>query len=285
MIIYIRVGIEIFQKRNQLAAISSVHDETLTSMTSPSHGGEFSFPNPPPFTGLKTMEVEVSTSSWDGDSEDNPQSPTSPPRIYSPREQLAHRPPPATPSPNANTNSKTNYFVSISSPSSHTPFSPGPGNNTSTSFPRRKFSISSSMDRVKWAYTKCALLFLIAVLITWVPSSANRVWGLIHPSEPSYTLNICAALVLPLQGFWNTVIYFSTSLEVCRRTVRDWKEGREDAQDGGIGILQGGFRLGDFGAGGGTGGLDRRVNGGGKKQKSESLVELSTSRSVEAESF
>ena len=89
------------------------------------------------------------------------------------------------------------------------------------------------------------------------------------------------------------MIYFSTSLEVCKQFVREWKEGREDAEEGGIGILQGGFSLGDFGAGGGTGGLERRGNGGGgggggggrRKQKTESLVELSTSRSGEAESF
>lgn len=77
-------------------------------------------------------------------------------------------------------------------------------------------SRSSNMDRIKWAYTKVAILFAVSIFITWVPSSVNRVYGLRYPEDPSYFLNIGSALVLPLQGFWNTIIYFTTSLSVCR---------------------------------------------------------------------
>ncbi|MCJ1254764.1 hypothetical protein MMC24_002580 [Lignoscripta atroalba] len=62
-----------------------------------------------------------------------------------------------------------------------------------------------------WAYTKTALLFFASLLITWVPSSINRVYGLAHPTHFSFGLHYAAGLVLPLMGFWNTVIYITTS--------------------------------------------------------------------------
>jgi hypothetical protein len=73
----------------------------------------------------------------------------------------------------------------------------------------------TTMDRVKWAYTKCALLFGISILITWVPASANRIHGILNGTKPSFVLNVLSAIVLPLQGFWNTVIFFSTSEFAC----------------------------------------------------------------------
>ncbi len=79
----------------------------------------------------------------------------------------------------------------------------------------------STMDRIKWAYTKVALLFAISILVTWVPASVNRVYGLRFPNNPSFALNVCSSIVLPLQGFWNTVIYFTTSLPICKRV---WAE-------------------------------------------------------------
>lgn len=85
--------------------------------------------------------------------------------------------------------------------------------------------------RAAWAYSKYALLFFIAVLITWVglfylflwylyasltkcqvPSSANRVYGLAS-NNFVFGLSYASGLVLPLQGFWNTVIYTTVSWE------------------------------------------------------------------------
>jgi len=92
------------------------------------------------------------------------------------------------------------------------------------------------MDKVKWAYTKCALLFAISILITWVPASVNRVHGLRYPKHPSFVLNVGSAIVLPLQGFWNTIIYFSTSLSICRsvweQLKNERKRGREEKKEG-----------------------------------------------------
>lgn len=74
-----------------------------------------------------------------------------------------------------------------------------------------------NMDEVKYKYTKCAGLFALSILITWVPSSFNRVYGIIHPDgKYVFALNIASAVVLPLQGFWNCVIFFSTSMPIVR---------------------------------------------------------------------
>lgn len=49
-----------------------------------------------------------------------------------------------------------------------------------------------------------------------VPSTINRVYHLVHPEKRNYPLNILAAFVLPLQGFWNAMVYIATSWQQCR---------------------------------------------------------------------
>lgn len=117
------------------------------------------------------------------------------------------------------------------------------------------------MDKIKWAYTKVALLFAVSILITWVPASVNRVYGLRFPTKPSYILNIGSAVVLPLQGFWNTVIYFTTSLSICRGVWARFKARKGDK----------GFQKLGMGMGGRVG-LKREKGDGA----SDSTVELST---------
>jgi hypothetical protein len=67
-----------------------------------------------------------------------------------------------------------------------------------------------------WSYARCAILFFTAILITWIPSSANRVYSVVHPGTSSHVLEFMSAVVLPLQGFWNAVIYTSTSWSACK---------------------------------------------------------------------
>jgi hypothetical protein len=71
------------------------------------------------------------------------------------------------------------------------------------------------------------MLFAISILVTWVPASVNRIHGLKNPTDPSFALNVGSALVLPLQGFWNAVIYFVTSLNICKTVLT----GRIEARD------------------------------------------------------
>ncbi|KAF6838398.1 g-protein coupled receptor [Colletotrichum plurivorum] len=68
-----------------------------------------------------------------------------------------------------------------------------------------------SLDPVKLAYLRTSFIFAISVLVTWTPSSINRVYNLVRPAELSFGLNVASATVLPLQGVWNAVIFFMTS--------------------------------------------------------------------------
>lgn len=70
-------------------------------------------------------------------------------------------------------------------------------------------------------YCRCALLFFIALLITWVPSTLNRIYTLVRPNRNVFGLYLAAAVVLPLQGFWNAVIYIATSTFAVRSLWRD----------------------------------------------------------------
>jgi hypothetical protein len=180
-IIYIRVGIEIWEKRRQLRTLDQSSGGTVTSFTAHT--------SPEPFTGIRTTEVKVTHDKWNNKNIDSPE------RAFSRLEKNL---------------AEDHYSITISSvrDSKHGLPTPRAGVFTKGS--------STSIDRVKWAYTKCALLFAVSILITWVPASVNRVYGLIYPTKPSFALNVGSALVLPLQGFWNTVIYFTTSLSTCR---------------------------------------------------------------------
>jgi len=225
LIIYVRVGIEIFQKRSQLRAAAGHGDGSGTFNSTSGH-------QPEPFSGTRTTEIEVTHDPW---SKSDVGSPTTPATAYN----------------RLTKGGKENYSITISAPQPQpaTPRTPG-------MFMKRP----TSMDKVKWAYTKVALLFAVSILITWVPASVNRVYGLRYPNNPSYVLNIGSAIVLPLQGFWNTVIYFTTSLGICRTVIARSKKRR--AEDG--------FRR-----------LDIVHLGGGRRDKeSDSTVELSTSRSL-----
>ncbi|KAH6619399.1 hypothetical protein B0J18DRAFT_467554 [Chaetomium sp. MPI-SDFR-AT-0129] len=67
------------------------------------------------------------------------------------------------------------------------------------------------LDPVKMAYLRTSFVFAISILVTWTPSSINRVYSLAYPKQASYALNLASAVVLPLQGLWNAVIFVATS--------------------------------------------------------------------------
>ena len=67
-----------------------------------------------------------------------------------------------------------------------------------------------------WLYARIAFLFFISILITWIPSSANRVYSLVHPKYVNFPLNLTSAVVFSLQGFWNLVVYIITSQAACK---------------------------------------------------------------------
>lgn len=67
-----------------------------------------------------------------------------------------------------------------------------------------------------WLYARAAVLFFLALIITWGPSSANRLYGLLKPNKINFPLNYVSSLVFPLQGFWNGIVYVITSQRACR---------------------------------------------------------------------
>ncbi|KAM0268240.1 hypothetical protein ACHAQH_010022 [Verticillium albo-atrum] len=87
--------------------------------------------------------------------------------------------------------------------------------------PRSPRRVNHDINRAAWQYTKCALLFFGVILITWIPSSANRVYSHIHPQEVSVSLQFMSATVLPLQGFWNAIIYAMTSWAACKLLLKE----------------------------------------------------------------
>ncbi|KAI4149823.1 MAG: hypothetical protein LQ340_004421 [Diploschistes diacapsis] len=66
-------------------------------------------------------------------------------------------------------------------------------------------------NRAAWAYTKCCVLFFVSLMITWIPSSLFRAYTLVHPMNSNFGIAYGAGFVLPLMGFWNTVIYVTIS--------------------------------------------------------------------------
>jgi hypothetical protein len=122
-----------------------------------------------PFSGLRTTEIEVSTDSWTKES------------LQSPATVYAKSMGSNINEKSRNTSHRDQYSVTISSANATSPHAPkSTGFKASSFLPRRP----NSMDKIKWAYTKCALLFAISILITWVPASVNRVYGYVHPPFP-----------------------------------------------------------------------------------------------------
>lgn len=78
------------------------------------------------------------------------------------------------------------------------------------------------LDPVKLAYLRTSFIFAISILVTWTPSSINRVNDLVRPQDNSYGLNVATAIVLPLQGVWNAVIFFMTSWDTCKEEYRNF---------------------------------------------------------------
>lgn len=72
-------------------------------------------------------------------------------------------------------------------------------------------------DPIKRAYLRTSFLFALSVLVTWIPSSLNRIHGWLDGGSP-YEFHVATAAVLPLQGLWNGIIFFVTSW----RSIKAW---------------------------------------------------------------
>lgn len=85
---------------------------------------------------------------------------------------------------------------------------------------RRRLALYEA-NNAAWSYTKCALLFFSALLVTWIPSTANRLYPVIHDRQIILGLEYASAFVLPLQGFWNGLIYVFTTRRACKKLIEN----------------------------------------------------------------
>jgi hypothetical protein len=148
-----------------------------------------------------------------------------------------------------------------------------PNAPNSNLFPTRRYATMEANTAI-WSYTKVAVLFFFAMMITWIPSSANRVFSVVHPGQVSLPLEYASAFVLPLQGFWNALIYATTSLPACKQVWTTLKE-RKRFSGGGIRTV-----IAAFSADGDREYSPNRMQSGPKGffQETESMTELQQSR-------
>ena len=102
------------------------------------------------------------------------------------------------------------YTASITGPSSRP-------NSTIMDIPR----INTSNMRGAQKFARVAFVLFAVMLIVWVPSSTNRIYSFNH--APKFGLEVAAAAVLPLQGFFNNLIYCYTSRRQLRAIWRSRK--------------------------------------------------------------
>lgn len=188
--IYIRAGGEIYKRRRDLRKLDS------TGGT----GIDAEIARLPDNYSLKTTEVSITS------------------------ESMARTDPLWDPELNLSSESRLPGVYSITISSNHNNSTRIPPNMDASmdpfqTNPKRKKNYEAS--RAAWVYAKCALLFFTALLVTWIPSSANRVYGIVHEHQTVVALEILGATVLPLQGFWNAVIYLVTSWAAVKSSLSD----------------------------------------------------------------
>lgn len=148
----------------------------------------------------------------------------------------------------------------------------------------RHAALMSETDPEAWLYARVAFLFFCALLISWLPSSVNRLDALAHPDRYSFGLNYTESLVLPLQGFWNALVYVVTSQTACRNLWRSATGAQEllPRKGGGLdGVGNGGVvGLGDLGRGEREreSKVERFKGGLGSLKKGDARLERFTSR-------
>ncbi|KAG8630058.1 hypothetical protein KVT40_001677 [Elsinoe batatas] len=189
LIIYIRAAHLIYRRRHQLSGYLNPLNES-------------------PFKATITTSVEV----------------TSEPCLSAPM-PVASAAPPVPFDPDLET-SIPQYHIDVDAQSTHSikslnhPDVPFPAMIRVRSYTRKVAEESINPDA--WLYARVAFLFYVALIVTWVPSSVNRVYSLVHPGKVSWELSYVAGFMFPLQGFWNLVVYLITSRTACRDLARTW---------------------------------------------------------------
>ncbi|KAI9708037.1 MAG: hypothetical protein M1820_004241 [Bogoriella megaspora] len=185
-IIYFKAGLVIWEKRKHLSGFMNPLNDN-------------------PFTGVITTTIHVSSH------ELQPTDSNRTEHIPS-----AHGVPEAIRAPSTSPDSIDPYTVTIDS-EPQKPHHPA-------ILRMRTLTREAANDEINaeaWLYARVAILFFIALLITWVPSSVNRVFALARPNQFNFALNYASSFVFPLQGFWNVIVYILTSRTACQKLWDD----------------------------------------------------------------
>ncbi|KUL87490.1 hypothetical protein ZTR_04592 [Talaromyces verruculosus] len=72
---------------------------------------------------------------------------------------------------------------------------------------------------------------------TKVPSTINRVYSLIYPDDAIFGLEFVSSFVLPLQGFWNSIIYIAVSWSTVMEFVDRFRARRQSPSSSSAGEM------------------------------------------------
>ncbi|OHE98446.1 G-protein coupled receptor [Colletotrichum orchidophilum] len=219
-VIYFAVGYHVFHHRNQLHNLTfsnTVRDCKDISCSDERDSAEKNLTSRTEYYGTAVTDIQITTMT------PRPWTPQQPPTAIKkgsdsqePRHQRSWRTSEeeGSPSPRFETTCTSN------------PPPPKPQRSVFQRIGRVRTKFSDRLERldpVKLAYLRTSFIFAISVLVTWTPSSINRVVNLLKPEVVSFGLNVASATVLPLQGVWNAVIFFMTSWTTFKE---EWKDMR-----------------------------------------------------------
>ncbi|KAG5932090.1 hypothetical protein E4U53_001490 [Claviceps sorghi] len=195
---YVLVGYHVFRSRNRLHSFSATKSRGEHGRGADEPPSAECRPRQDSFYGVVTTEVQITRTSVTDMTMDTP-----------PRAHLAS---PVFPAPSPAPAAPARSFAAVSATAPPCIPAPGPGPGRRLA---RRLATAAALhffveDPIKRAYLRTSLLFALSVLVTWIPSSLNRIYGWLEGHSP-YQLHVATSAVLPLQGLWNALIFFISS--------------------------------------------------------------------------
>ncbi|KAM0432938.1 hypothetical protein ACHAPT_004643 [Fusarium lateritium] len=270
IVIYIAVGFHVFHHRNLLRNAAADRFDSVEKngsnpySSSDAKGSSEAVVSPPSTTdrrytdhclqnltgrqeyyGTAVTEVQITSSVPRRKNQDEPAVPGVVHSGISPNRARSWALPASYENLEPNTPSRTQRFETVCS--SDNPPNPPPTIASRLRAVKSNASLKlKRLDPVKMAYLRTSFIFGFAVLITWIPSSVNRLYSLTHHDKISFPLSVASGCVLPLQGVWNALIYFTTSWKTVYEEVGLVKAQWFRRRDEGPGAIRLDSGLGSF---------------------------------------
>ncbi|KAM5347889.1 hypothetical protein ACJ41O_007713 [Fusarium nematophilum] len=252
IVIYVAVGYHVFHHRNQLKHMAADQwgnpekNGNMPYSSSENRGSsEANLTGRQEFYGTAVTEVEITSDVSRRKGQNEPTVPAAVHGGISPSRARSWALPTAYEQYEGNGPHRGQRFETVCSSDS----TPHPQRTVITRLRAVKSNASlklKRLDPVKMAYLRTSFIFGFAVLITWIPSSINRLYSLTHDDKISFGLSVASGCVLPLQGVWNAIIYFTTSWKTFREEVRSIRTKWFGQREENAGIIRLDSRLGFF---------------------------------------